>query len=1331
MSQYYYKNDIDIGLAVGRDRNQRLLSELFGRNSIIEISDSVPDQVDICLVDLDALQSDPGRFTHWRERNSPVFSPIVILTENDPSTVRTKYNTESQPQFDSIIEIPISKSQLQDRIDNLIQRQKTSQEFHEEKQLTESVFDSSPLAKLVIAPDGTIERANRRAGELFNIDHSELIEQTYTSGGRINLHQKGALTIEDGSWVTDVFETADAVSDHECVIHRPDGEDVITLINAVPIFRDNRSVKHVLVTLEDVTDRRQQAEELERQVDLFTKAEDIASVGAWEYNPQTDELYWTDAVYDIYQLPCDVVIDSKLAIESFHPADRSKIKDAFEEAVESGTAYDIELRLLTHNDELRWVRTRGEPQITDGDVVRVRGTIQDITGRKQRQRKLEKIETLFNNAQDSLFLIDTDDSFTIDQVNNAWEEATGYSAEAVRGLTPTELLGEQQGSEVLDKYHKCVEKQESLKYEERLQFRETTVWWETQIAPVVIDGTVSYIAGSTRDITEKKKRRKKLQQMTNAVDKAPVGIVVSDPTQTDNPLIYVNDGFVEQTGYSRKEATGRNCRFLQGEETDETTVAALRRAIDAEEPISVTIRNYRADETAYWNQLEIAPITDSTGTVINYIGFQQDVTKEEERKTELKQTKERLELVLSATDTGVWTYNPAEDTVLPIQIPKGIGLNSARYTGKSYLEQIRPSDRESVRTAIRTAIDTEEEFTVKFRLNNEDEERWFRSHGTVVTDEKDSSRVVGITTEVTEQVRQQKALEKRERILRELHRATRELYPPQSKQHVAKILVGFLETAVGFECISIKLFDDQEGILEPEITTDTYTEYLGSTDTISPGSNPIWEVYRTGETDVVSIAEFGSKVNERTQLISHVLVAPIDDFGVIVIGLKHNSQFTDVDLDLVEVVTANAEAMFRGLERVETQTELANQLSTQSSHIGELQTIVDKTQAIQERLSKAEAHQELDEAVCEELIDLDRVDLAWIGRPRATDVTLTPTASAGSGMDYIDTVRSNEDDSLLPATIAANEQTVYTNKNISTTVRGTEWAKEALSLGYQSVMSVPLVDGNVIYATVTAYSKEKQAFDDKYKNLLTDTASLLLNYTQILDQRSVGSNNESTIVTFEFDDTVYPLQRLANAMESEVYVKTITQKTKETLTLLLETTADDLDSIREYINMITQIESFTSFGTDESDQLLVDINRPSIITKIEKQGGKFITSVSRSEQTQMWIEIPNNISQRPLFEFVNSQFDNTELVAREESTAEPMSNDDTLKSLTERQLEVLSAAYYGGYYETPRRVTGEDLADSFDISSPAVYNHLQAAHKKILKTLLKNNQYDIEPVLDD
>ncbi|MFC7028545.1 PAS domain-containing protein [Halomicroarcula sp. GCM10025710] len=124
--------------------------------------------------------------------------------------------------------------------------------------------------------------------------------------------------------------------------------------------------------------------------------------------------------------------------------------------------------------------------------------------------------------------------------------------------------------------------------------------------------------------------------MKNAVDRAPIGIILADATQPDNPLTYVNDGFVAQTGYRREEALGRNCRFLQGDGTDEQTVAQLRRKIDAEEPVSVTIRNYRANGSGYWNRVEIAPVRDEDGTVVEYIGFQQDVTDLVQRQQQLQ-----------------------------------------------------------------------------------------------------------------------------------------------------------------------------------------------------------------------------------------------------------------------------------------------------------------------------------------------------------------------------------------------------------------------------------------------------------------------------------------------------------------------------------------------------------------------------------------------------------------------------------------------------------------------------------------------------------------------
>lgn len=163
------------------------------------------------------------------------------------------------------------------------------------------------------------------------------------------------------------------------------------------------------------------------------------------------------------------------------------------------------------------------------------------------------------------------------------------------------------------------------------------LWVSVNMSPILYDsGEIAYVVVVIEDITSRKKRQKELEQMTNAVDKAPIGIVLSDPTQKDNPLVYVNEGFVEQTGYTREEALGRNCRFLQGEDTNEEIVDTLRQKIEAEEPVSVVIQNYRADGSAYWNRLEVAPVPDRDGNVVNYIGFQQDVTALVERQRHLQ-----------------------------------------------------------------------------------------------------------------------------------------------------------------------------------------------------------------------------------------------------------------------------------------------------------------------------------------------------------------------------------------------------------------------------------------------------------------------------------------------------------------------------------------------------------------------------------------------------------------------------------------------------------------------------------------------------------------------
>lgn len=103
------------------------------------------------------------------------------------------------------------------------------------------------------------------------------------------------------------------------------------------------------------------------------------------------------------------------------------------------------------------------------------------------------------------------------------------------------------------------------------------------------------------------------------------GVLITDARLTDNPIIYANPGFSRLTGYQHEEIIGRNCRFLQGAETDRGTVAQIRLAVAARNPFHGTILNYRKDGTTFVNQLTIGPIRAAEDSRY-FIGLQLDVT---------------------------------------------------------------------------------------------------------------------------------------------------------------------------------------------------------------------------------------------------------------------------------------------------------------------------------------------------------------------------------------------------------------------------------------------------------------------------------------------------------------------------------------------------------------------------------------------------------------------------------------------------------------------------------------------------------------------------------
>lgn len=121
-----------------------------------------------------------------------------------------------------------------------------------------------------------------------------------------------------------------------------------------------------------------------------------------------------------------------------------------------------------------------------------------------------------------------------------------------------------------------------------------------------------------------------------ALEATAEGVVISDCTQSDMPIIYVNRAFTEMTGYLSKEVLGRNCRFLQGPKSNGGAKEKIRGSISQETPCTVEILNYRKDGTSFWNELSITPVRDENGQTTHFIGIQKDVTRRHQAEDSLR-----------------------------------------------------------------------------------------------------------------------------------------------------------------------------------------------------------------------------------------------------------------------------------------------------------------------------------------------------------------------------------------------------------------------------------------------------------------------------------------------------------------------------------------------------------------------------------------------------------------------------------------------------------------------------------------------------------------------
>jgi PAS domain S-box-containing protein len=210
-----------------------------------------------------------------------------------------------------------------------------------------------------------------------------------------------------------------------------------------------------------------------------------------------------------------------------------------------------------------------------------------------------------------------------------------------------------------------------------------------------------------------------------AVEGAPVAYAMTDALQPDMPLVYVNEHFITLTGYQPSEVIGRNCRILQGPETDSRDVDRLREAIRRTQPIYVELLNYRKDGQAFWNGVLLRPIRTTSGTVTHFVATLRDMSERRHTEESLERSARLHRLLVEAS--GGMTVFAGPDGQLRAPLPEFetfTGLRYEDYRGGDWSAVIHPDDRRQYSETRAQAIDTSKECTCAFRLWHAPSSSW-------------------------------------------------------------------------------------------------------------------------------------------------------------------------------------------------------------------------------------------------------------------------------------------------------------------------------------------------------------------------------------------------------------------------------------------------------------------------------------------------------------------------------------------------------------------------------------------------------------------------------
>ena len=564
----------------------------------------------------------------------------------------------------------------------------TLERLHHSEARFQALFDQAAVGIGLAGLDGRWLRVNRRLCQILQRSEEELLQRSVP-----DVTHPGDLETTRESWNRLLMGDAASFAAEKRYL-RGDGSAVWVQVNVTLMRGGDGTPDYFMGVVEDVQARKQAETELRDSEAALQEAQRLAGVGNWYWDLSDGRLVWSEQMYRIFRRD-----------PALPPADDQEVRGYLTEtgwrglaaAVErlrtGGVAYAVEAEFSGAADG-RWVVARGETvRDPSGAIVALRGTVQDITERKQAELAAlaSQAEVLESQRRARLAALNLmEDAVAARARAEAAHAALAESESHYRtlaeqvpaiiyrtGLAPdsrpdfissaieclgygveewtrrpglwAELLHPEDREAVLALVAQAVRSASGISAEYRLKSRSGEWRYFHDQARVIVDesGKPVSVQGAMLDITARKQMEEQLRMLSLAVEQSPVSVVITDP---GGAIEYVNDAFVRCTGYSREEVLGRNPRMLQSGKTPQQTYAALWEALIQGRTWQGEFINRRKNGELYDDFAVIAPIHQTDGRISHYVAVKEDVTGKKRIAGELEEYRHHLEdLVIDRT----------------------------------------------------------------------------------------------------------------------------------------------------------------------------------------------------------------------------------------------------------------------------------------------------------------------------------------------------------------------------------------------------------------------------------------------------------------------------------------------------------------------------------------------------------------------------------------------------------------------------------------------------------------------------------------------------------